>query len=150
MLLLVAFALALVCLVASVVIHYEGISLLTRRLLARPPRHSLMISAIFFLIVLHFAEIMLWGGAYWLGDTVIDLGDFQGGRVIAILDYFYFSAETYTSLGLGDIVPTADLRVLCSVEVLTGLILLGWSGSFTFLLMSRNWRFDLPPSQSAK
>jgi len=55
-------------------------------------------------------------------------------------DYIAFSAETYTSLGLGDIRPVGVLRLLAGTETLTGLILIAWSASFTYLAMSRFWR----------
>jgi hypothetical protein len=51
----------------------------------------------------------------------------------------YFSAETYSSLGYGDIVPGGDLRLLAGVEVLNGLLLIGWSASYTYIAMERFW-----------
>ncbi len=61
----------------------------------------------------------------------------------AIADNFdtvlYFSAATYSSLGVGDIVPTGDLRILSGFEVLNGLMLIGWSVSFTYLAMEKFW-----------
>jgi len=51
----------------------------------------------------------------------------------------YFSAETYTSLGYGDVVPTGPLRTLAGVEALNGLLLIGWSASFTYVAMQRFW-----------
>jgi len=51
------------------------------------------------------------------------------------LDYFYFAAETYSTLGYGDVVPTAQLRLIASIEPLNGLMLLAWSGSFLFILI---------------
>lgn len=51
----------------------------------------------------------------------------------------YFSAETYTSLGYGDIVPHGALRLLAGTETLTGLLMIGWSASHAFVVMERFW-----------
>lgn len=40
----------------------------------------------------------------------------------------YFSAETFTTLGYGDVVPHGDLRLLAGIEALNGLLLIGWTG----------------------
>jgi hypothetical protein len=46
----------------------------------------------------------------------------------------------YTTLGLGDVVPTGAVRFLAGVEALSGFVLITWSASFTFLEMERFWR----------
>ena len=51
----------------------------------------------------------------------------------------YFSAETYTSLGFGDLTPNGPVRLLAGVEALNGLLLIGWSASFTYISMERFW-----------
>ena len=53
---------------------------------------------------------------------------------------FYFSIETFTTQGVGDVYPVGPLRLVASLEPLAGLILIGWSGSFTFLAMGLDWR----------
>jgi len=54
----------------------------------------------------------------------------------------YFSAETYTSLGFGDLTPAGPLRLLSGVEALNGLVLIGWSASFTYIAMERFWNLS--------
>jgi Ion channel len=56
--------------------------------------------------------------------------------------YLYYSAETLSSLGLGDIVPHGSVRLVTGIEVLNGLLLIAWSGSFVFILMQRYWETD--------
>ncbi|WP_223277405.1 ion channel [Cupriavidus metallidurans] len=56
--------------------------------------------------------------------------------------YIYFSLETFTTQSIGDIVPIGQLRLLAAVQPLVGLILIGWSTSFTFLIMRRDWQWD--------
>ncbi|MEM9882591.1 MAG: potassium channel family protein, partial [Planctomycetota bacterium] len=52
-------------------------------------------------------------------------------------DAVYFSAAVYTTVGFGDITPVGHLRLLVGIEALTGLMLVAWSASFTFLVSSR-------------
>jgi len=63
-----------------------------------------------------------------------------GGFSIGIC--MYFSAETYTSLGFGDITPVGPIRLLAGIEALNGLLLIGWSASFTYIAMERFWDAD--------
>ena len=54
-------------------------------------------------------------------------------------EYVYFSAVSYTSLGLGDIYPTGGLRLVTGAEALLGLLMIAWSASFAYLLMVELW-----------
>ncbi|MFL6662236.1 MAG: potassium channel family protein, partial [Rhizobacter sp.] len=58
---------------------------------------------------------------------------------ISLSTCLYFSAETYTSLGFGDITPVGPIRLLAGVEALNGLLLIGWSASFAYIAMERYW-----------
>ncbi len=42
-------------------------------------------------------------------------------------------------LGIGDVSPSEHLRIISGLEGLNGLVLIGWSTSFTFLTMRRFW-----------
>ena len=57
-----------------------------------------------------------------------------------LLDFVYFSATVYTTLGFGDLVPTGAVRFLAGTEAVTGFLLISWSASFTFLEMQRFWK----------
>jgi hypothetical protein len=135
---LASIALAGVLIAATVLFHYEGLRVLfavTRS--ARLARANILI-VIFTVMALHLVEIGLYGLAYWYGDIVLDIGDFAG-RAVTMRDYMYFSAESFTTLGLGDIYPVGDLRLIASIESLNGLLLLAWSGSFTYITMRKHW-----------
>jgi hypothetical protein len=55
-----------------------------------------------------------------------------------LFEPWYQSAVAYTTLG--DERPEhASVRLLISVEALTGLILITWTASFLFLVMQRTW-----------
>ena len=99
--------------------------------------------AVLVLFAAHFAGIILFAGTFGIGHQLLNIGGFSGESVVNVLDYFYFSFVSYTSLGLGDIFPTGHLRLLTGVEALTGLLLIAWSGAYLFAMMNRLW--DWPP-----
>jgi hypothetical protein len=92
------------------------------------------------ILVLHLAEIGLYTTVIALATNVLHLGHLVGDVDGSRLELLYFSAETYTSLGFGDIIPTGPMRLIASFEPLNGLILLGWSASFLHLEVTRYWR----------
>jgi hypothetical protein len=49
------------------------------------------------------------------------------------------SAMTYTTVGFGDVVPVGAIRFVAGLEALTGLVMITWSASYTFLEMQRDW-----------
>jgi hypothetical protein len=60
--------------------------------------------------------------------------------LLSLWDCMYFSATVYSTLGFGDLVPTQAMRLLAGIESVTGLLLITWSASFTYLEMVRYWR----------
>lgn len=103
-------------------------------------KHPMLI-VIFSLFAAHLAEVMIYAaglalleaaGAGSLGGAIV------GGRDWYI-DHFYFSIASYTTLGIGDILPTGGIRIVAGVEALNGLVLVAWSASFTYLVMERLW-----------
>lgn len=144
----VAAACALLLLLTTL-LHYEALRALTVLLprLHMPSRAKLML-VIFGAFAAHAVEIALYAVATyalvrWLG--VGTLGDAAGPSFSVAL---YFSAETYTSLGYGDVVPHGPLRLLAGVEALNGLLLIGWSASYTYVGMERFWRADPEPAEA--
>lgn len=93
----------------------------------------------------HIISIWIYAGVYLLVENLTDFGALTGGIGPAAFTYesfierLYFFASTYASLGIGDIVPTKDLRMLTSAEVLNGLVMIGWTISFTYLTMEKFW-----------
>ncbi len=138
MLIVIAACLALVLL--TTLIHYEVLTFLNSRLavLHIPSRMKLLVAmvAMFFA---HAIEIAVYGGAvYWMVEEM-KLGVLEGANQVSFLTCFYFSAETYTSLGFGDLTPTGPIRLVAGVEALNGLLLIAWSASYTYLAMERYW-----------
>ena len=94
-------------------------------------------------IVAHLIEIALFQIAYiWLVQND-HYGAIIGDTSLDWSDLFYFSAVTYTSTGYGDLTPTGNMRLLATVEALTGLIMIAWTASFAFLVMQRYWQEHL-------
>lgn len=139
-----AIMISLTLVLMTVLIHYEGLRLVSRGLEASSTTHSRrkVLLAVIWIFLIHIVEISLYAFGYWFADIVINIGDFEGQRETGYFDYFYFSAETFTTLGLGDIYPSGPLRLLASIEPINGLLLIGWSTSFTFLGMQRYWFLD--------
>jgi hypothetical protein len=87
----------------------------------------------------HLFEIALYAVTYsWLSAGV-KVGGLEGATSNDFMDFFYYSTVMYTSLGIGDIYPSEHLRIISGLETLNGLVLIGWSTSFTFIVMRRFW-----------
>lgn len=128
--LLQAAALSLVTLALTTALHYEGLKIIGRPWSTGVRAHPVI--AITALVALHLAEIGVYAFAYYWGTEILALGGLRGIHNASGITYFYFSAETYSTLGYGDLVPTGALRLLASAEPLNGLLLLAWSGAFLF------------------
>ena len=87
----------------------------------------------------HTIEVWLFAGAYYLLADHFALGGVAGEQLIDFPDLVYFSVVTYSTIGFGDLYPIGGARLLAGVEAITGLLLVGWSASFTYLVMERFW-----------
>lgn len=128
----------------AVFVHYEGVHWLarrySRRTLSRAGDRRAIFKIVLALLGLHVAEIWCFGLAYWWLIHVPDAGGFHGLDAPAtVFDAIYLSATTYSTLGIGDLAPVGAIRLLSGMEALTGLLLITWSASFTYLEMSRLW-----------
>ena len=104
-------------------------------------RPMLWITAIIF--VVHLFEVVLYACVFWT-LAMLDLGSMGGALTEQsrwLLTDLYLSLSSYTTLGMGDIVPEGALRLIVGIEALHGLILIAWSASFTYLMMERLWKF---------
>lgn len=104
------------------------------------------------LFAAHIVEIMVY--ALTLRLLVgLGLGTLDGAITVGsgwLFDYFYFSIASYTTLGIGDIMPHGYIRLVAGIESLNGLVLVAWSASFTYLVMDRSWADapSVPDSQA--
>jgi hypothetical protein len=137
----VAVLLSLLLVAATVIVHYEFLRLtsaVTSRLSIPGRAHILVIIAMVF--VAHLVEIGLYTAAYFACHNWWALGGIHGDTEGGIVDYFYFSITTFTTLGFGDVQPRGPVRLIAGFQSLNGLVLIGWSASFTYLSMERFWQ----------
>jgi voltage-gated potassium channel Kch len=127
-------------LVDTTVLHYEVLRLLSRGLPSlRVPGRAKLIAVILGTFAAHAVEIALYAAAILLLVEGFGLGGLGDAGSQAFSVYLYFSAETFTSLGYGDVIPVGDLRLLAGAEALNGLLLIGWSASYAYIAMERHW-----------
>lgn len=141
---LLALLFSVVLVVACVLIHYEMLRF-TSTLLGRltmPPRPRILIVMIAVFLA-HALEVGMYAGAYRLA-VHLGIGSFGGTFEYHFNDYLYFSTQTYSSLGFGDIYPFGGLRIMAGIETITGLVMIGWSASFTYLTMEKFWGLHGP------
>jgi hypothetical protein len=141
--LLITASLTVVLVVLSTFIHYEVLRLCNENfpIVAIEGRAKVLL-AMGAGFCSHLVQIAIFAAAYrFLQD--IGLGSLRGQVPLASPSLLYFSAETYTSLGFGDLYPVGPMRLVAGFEALTGLLMISWTASFTYLEMSRYWA--VPP-----
>jgi hypothetical protein len=133
-------AFCILLLVSTTVIHYEVLRMLTALLPLFGVRPKVkLIFVIIGAFCAHAVEVALYAVAFYLLATWFGEGSMGATGSLTFARCLYFSAETYTSLGYGDVVPHGDLRLLSGVEAINGLLLIGWTTSYTYLSMERFW-----------
>ena len=131
------------CLIVAiaVVLHYEVLSRLhrfldTTHMGERPRILTLMLCCC--LRISPRSGCSVWALFYLLQTP--ELGGIANMQHITLFDTVYLSATTYTTLGYGDLTPTGNIRFLYGMESLTGLVLVTWSASLTFIELQRQWQ----------
>jgi hypothetical protein len=74
----------------------------------------------------HLVEIAIWGVGFAL------CGEFPG-----FAEAFYHSAENYTTLGYGDLVMSAQWKLLGPMEAADGMLMFGVSTALIFAVIQR-------------
>ena len=133
-----AVGLSVACVVLSILLQFEMIGWLWRVNVGRGSRTRARIAlSVSCLIGLHLLVVTVFGVAYLIGERLLGLGTLAASRPINVLDLFYYSAEVFSTLGLGDMSATSYLRMLTSVEALAGMLLLSWSASFIVIAVQQ-------------
>lgn len=143
--LLISFAL----IALTIAIHYEVLRFTSNWIVDVNifPR-ARMILVLALAMVSHLLQVLLYAVAfYWMLSTggFGDLGGVTDDPNFA--DMFYFSITSYTTLGIGDLYPHGAIRIVSGIEALNGLVVVGWTASFTYLKMERYWRI---PEETAR
>jgi hypothetical protein len=130
-------------LAACVLLQYEGLLLVWRRLSAHTGhRRVKVLYSILWVIVLHVLEIGIFGAIVWLLLLWPACGSLIGPQTIGLVECIYFSGVTFTTLGFGDILPAGPIRYMAAAESLIGLVLIAWSASFAYIEMEKFWRSE--------
>ena len=126
---------AFLLIVASFVIHGVGTFFLSRWILSTVQNfHSLafagalwvMLRFFLALVTLHLLEAVVWAEFYFMQHCFPD-------RETA----FYFSLQSYTTVGYGDVVISHSWRLMGGLEAMSGVLLFGWSTAMLVSLLSR-------------
>jgi len=135
-----AIILAVVAFLSTTILHLGVLKWCSGGMARIPMRISARTVAIMCLLfAAHMLQIGIYAGIFAFAERGLALGSFTGTPLNTPLDYYYFSAVSYTSLGFGDVLPTRHLRFLTGVEALNGLLLIAWSASFLYTIMDRLW-----------
>ena len=131
---------AMVIIFLIVTFHFTALKMISRIVRQETFHPSLrVVSAVYLIALTHFAEVVLFGIGYYVAVTYLDAGSLSGEFQGSFREYIYFSLVTYTSLGIGDIFPQGPIRLIAGLEALTGLLMIGWSASFTYICMTKLW-----------
>ena len=135
---LIASLISLVLIVACVSVFYEIMAHVWVNLprLEGRPRLQILLTVIASFIG-HTIAIWIFGIAFYLLVHHTGFGALSGDYGGDLLSFIYFSAVSYSSLGLGDIYPLGELRLLIGVVAILGLILIGWTITFTYLVTDK-------------
>ena len=127
---------------ANVVIHTVGLVLLSRWMTFivrwfRLHRHDFgktvaMTTTVLGLFLLHTAEVWSWALLFVATGTI---RGFESA--------LYFSTETFSTLGYGDVTPAAEWRLLASLEAVNGFLLIGWSTAYLVAASTRHGPFRI-------
>jgi hypothetical protein len=131
-----AIVLSLAAIVGTTIFHFEALAVIGRY--SRLPHHPhVAVPTVLTAVILaHIIEIAAYTGIYILADGPLDIGSFAGQQP-GIPGMFYFAAETYSSLGAGDVIPHGALRLIASIGSINGILLLAWSGAYLFAFANR-------------
>jgi hypothetical protein len=134
---LLVVAVALMSAAANLLVHYESLralSFLVQRVALKPRQKILFLVG--GTLFAHLCEIILFAVAFWF---FFDLDSPATVTTVTAENSLYLSIESYTSLGTSTGFPIGQMRLLAGMEALTGLILIGWTVSFTYLYMREFW-----------
>ncbi|HEY1461276.1 MAG TPA: ion channel [Casimicrobiaceae bacterium] len=119
-----------------VLIHATGVRIVTGHVAQRSTiilknptawrADLLMSSAVFMLLALHLAEIVIWAAALVYSGLV---SDWRSAG--------FFAGNTYTTVGYGAFVLPLGWHMLAPIMAISGLFTFGWSGSVLVDLVGR-------------
>lgn len=137
---LTAIIISIVLVFLTSAIFYE-ILCITLRIISK---HNLRTRPLLFFLVAaifsaHTVSIWIYGTVYWVMVHTFGAEPLSGIAHDNFFGYIYFSAATYSSLGIGDVFPHGAIQFITGVQVLNGLMLIGWSVMVTYFSIQKLW-----------
>ncbi len=140
-----ALIISIVLVLFTTAIFYEILGVVLRVVAKHDLRGRLLM---FFLVVsifsAHTIAIWIYGAVYWVMVHTFGVEPLSGIAHDNFFGYIYFSAATYSSLGIGDVFPHGVMQFITGVQVLNGLVLIGWSVMVTYFSVQKLWDIHLP------
>ncbi len=129
-------------------IFYEILGLMLRII----GKHNLKNRALMLFLVVgifsaHTVAVWIYGTVYWVMVHSFGAEPLSGIAHDNFFGYIYFSAATYSSLGIGDVFPHGIMQFITGVQVLNGLLLIGWSVMVTYFAVQKLWDIHIPTHQ---
>lgn len=129
-------------LVGIMTIHSLGMGRVMRRFEQKGMKYALHQSEfkrqLFFghlvamMLATHLLEIFVWGTLLYYVDALPDLRT-----------AFYFSGETYTTLGLGDVTLPPEWRQITSLIAISGVFAFGWTTGVLVKIVDQSYEARL-------
>lgn len=124
----------------AVLIHYEFLYQMSLAIPKMKIKHRFrIVLGVFGGLIAHSIEILIFSLVYYFLPFFQTWGHLSGNFDASIWDCIYFSYTSFTTLGVGDIIPHGHIRHLVGLESLTGLLLITWTASFLYFEMQRYW-----------
>lgn len=151
---LIAAGVSILLIALTIFVFYESLRMawLLRTRFDEKPR-SMIYHLVLAIFAAHTVCVWLYGFAYWLLIDWLQVGDLHAtgaqhllagerGSIERLLTYVYFSVTCYSSLGFGDLAPGGAVRMLSGIEAVNGLLLIGWSVTYTYFATDKYIAFD--------
>ncbi len=151
---LIASVISVLLITLSIAVFYEVLAIAWARKERFKEKPRLMIyHLVVAIFIAHTICVWLYGIAYWLLVDWFALGDLHATNPYAVVEgaprsierllvYVYFSVICYSSVGFGDLAPGGVIRLMSGIEALNGLLLIGWSVTYTYFAADTYLAFD--------
>jgi hypothetical protein len=133
----------LAALAACVLLQYESLVLVWRWLSVHAGHRRVKVFyGMVWVTLLHVAQIWIFGAMIFALLLWPACGGIAGPQSVDFLECLYLSAVSFSTVGFGDVAPVGAIRFLVAGESLSGLMLIAWSASFTYIEMEKFWRAE--------
>lgn len=144
----IAILISVALVLITTAIFYEMLGLILKVI----AKHDLRSRALMFVLVVgifsaHTIAVWIYGTVYWVMVHIFGAEPLSGIAHDNFFGYIYFSAATYSSLGIGDVFPHGIMQFITGVQVLNGLMLIGWSVMFSYFAVQKLWDIHFPINQ---